>query len=259
MTSFRKINRVLLTEKMRLVGWIVVLYVAAVFLSLLPVPFKGDVFNRGWSNLLLKYSIGWGSLVMLLAGVVLAWSNERIYTVNRYRLLPISDLKIYGANLFSSLIAYVLVFLVELIFVLIYYLFNIKTVRGLINHSFGGFELQLWTLVLLSFLVSLLTVLFWWSLTSLVHLLTAALSRILPSKHQLGARIILYAILTIIVVFSYFKIRSWLLIIGRLPFIVTSGNYYMKPLWTAIVLLIFIVLLAVDNVWLLKNQVETKQ
>lgn len=259
MTNFKQLVRVFLTDKIRIVGNVITVYVAATLLSLVPALFKGSVFDKCWSNLLLVYAAGWGSVAALLAGVLLAYSNEKVYTTNRYRLLPVSNGKLYSANLFSSIIAYLLVFLAELIFVLIYYLFNIKTVRALIAHSFAGFELRLSLILVFAFLVGLLSMVFWWSIASLVHLLTATITRALPDKHQVIAQGLIYAVLIMVVVRTYFEAKIWLTQLADLPFMVTSVSAYLSPVWAALILLVLTVVLGGINVWLLEHQVETKQ
>ncbi|GKS81983.1 ABC transporter permease [Ligilactobacillus pabuli] len=259
MTDFKQLVRVFLTDKIRIVGSVITVYVAATLLSLVPALFNGPVFDKCWSNLMLLYAAGWGSVAALLAGALLAYSNEKVYRTNRYRLLPVSNGKLYSANLFSSFLAYILVFLAELIFVLIYYLFNIKTVRALIAHSFAGFELRLSLILVFAFLVGLLTMVFWWSIASLVHLLTATITRTLPDKHQLIAQCLIYAALIMAVVRTYFAVKAWWSQLADLPFMVTSVNAYLSPVWAALILLVLTLVLGVINVWLLEHQVETKQ
>lgn len=259
MTSLRRMSRVLLTDKIKTVGWIISFYLIAVVVSLLPDVFSGNLFTKQWSSLLLQHSMGWSGLATLLAFIFLTWTSEKVYTSNRYRLIPISDTKLYLSNTFSSLIAFILVSLVQLIFVLIYYLFNMKQISAMLSTSFAGVESRLWLFLLALVLASLAGILFWWAMISLIHLLTTAISRALPSNHQTLYKAIIYIVLIYIAIWMFTKLQGWLSQLSYLQYMLYSSSVYTGPMWTVLIMFVLAVILSICNILLLNKQVESKQ
>lgn len=259
MTSLRKMSRVLLTDKIKTVGWIIALYLAAILVSLLPDVFNGNLFSKQWSSLLLQHSMTWAGLATLLAFIFLTWTSEKVYTSNRYRLIPISDTKLYLSNFLSSLVAFILVSLVEFIFILIYYLFNMKQISMMLRTSFAGVESRLWLFLLALVLVSLAGILFWWAMISLIHLLTTAISRALPANHQTLYKIIIYIVLIYIAIWMFGKLQGWLSQLAYLQYMLYSSSVYTGPMWTALIMFLLAVVISIFNVLLINKQVESKQ
>ncbi len=259
MTSLRRMTRVLLTDKIQTASWIIALYVAAIVISLVPSAFNGELFTRQWSFLLVQHALSWSFVAMLLAFAFLTRTSEGVYTSNKYRLIPISEAKLYTANIFSSFIAFILVFLVQLIFILIYYLFNIRAVKLMLSSNFGGAQTRIWLFVLAIILTGAAGLLFWWAAISLIHLLTTAISRALPANHQKISKLAIYIILIVIVIWMFGKLQNWLSQLAYFQYMFYSSSIYTGPLWSALTMAILALVISVINVWLLKRQVETNQ
>ena len=259
MTSFRRMNKVLLTDKIKTVGWIISAYIVVILLSLLPDMFNGSFFSKQWSAVLMQHAMSWSWLATLLAFIFLTWISEKVYTSNRYRLIPVSDTKLYLSNILSSLIAFILVSLVELIFVLIFYLFNMKQVSTILSSSFSGVESRVWLLLLALVLVSLAGILFWWAMISLIHLLATAISRALPANHQTLYKIIIYIVLIYIAIWMFNKLQAWISQLAYLQYMMYSSSVYTGPMWTALIMFVIAVVISAVNIWLLNKEVETKQ
>ncbi|GBG93782.1 ABC transporter permease protein [Ligilactobacillus salitolerans] len=259
MTSFRKINRVLLADKIQTSVWVIAAYLAAIVLSLIPTAFNGELFSSHWSGYVMARALSWSGLALLLAFIFLTRASEKVYTTNKYRLIPVSDTKLYGANLFSSFVAFILVFLIPIIFMLLYYLFNVKTVNRIVNSSFAGLQANIWLFLLGILLVGIAGLLFWWTTVSLIHLLTTAISRALPANNQKFYKAVIYIVLIYLVVWMFGKVQNWFSQLAYLQYMLGSSSIYTQPMWTALLLFVLAVVISVVNVLLMNKQVETKQ
>ncbi|WP_412988564.1 hypothetical protein ACLJJ6_07095 [Pediococcus siamensis] len=188
MTSSFKLLQTLFRQRSTSVHKIFGLQIVALIVTVVILFFK--------QHFEADYPAGFASGYGVVAAFVLFFSllvkNEDVWKNSVYRLLPISNTKLYIANFFSSLLSFIYFLVLELI------LFSICTLTDLEDFSWHipSHALGYVSSGLALFLTILLAS---WTFISMVHLLGDVISKFLPDTSQKLVRLVLYILVFVLV------------------------------------------------------------
>ncbi|KIO96450.1 ABC transporter, permease protein [Levilactobacillus brevis] len=111
MTSFGSLFKVLGMQRFRKMNYVAGLSLAAIFVSLLWSWFTTGIS----SGQVFSVTESWLGLASMVVWILLAIDNEHVYTRDTFRLIPVSDMKLYLTNLLASLSAFVYFGLIHLV------------------------------------------------------------------------------------------------------------------------------------------------
>lgn len=201
---------------------------------------------------------------MMIPGVVslvmLAVQNERTTMTETYRLIPISDWKLYLLNLGASLANQIYLWLVQGILFGITLLIGHNSLEKVFNGVPEGLsqlnsEVNLVQFGLTAIVVGILSLLLIWSTISLVHFVTNAASSFLPRFRQNVVNVIIYIIVMAL------AIRLVSALIGGLSFLSSQAinGGVIDNMWVGIAVMVIVTLIeGALNVWILSKWVEPK-
>lgn len=203
-----------------------------------------------WQSLI----VGWGLVLLGLTGMVLFWqlafANEKVWTRAQYRLLPVSDTKLYLANKGATGLVFIAFWVVGLAVALLFI-----ALSGQLSeiHFHGSF----WEVASV-FVLALVINLFFWALLSTDNLLVHTIRAFLPESRGSFVTAILYIVTIVAVLWALDGLKKLIV----LPF---GGMIFTSDLSDStsyvLALLIFgcsTALLAALNIFLLKRFVEPK-
>ena len=165
--------------------------------------------------------------------------QEHTWVNNYYRAVPITNLKLYAANLFSTAVNFACYSLAE------------GLVLGGLEFSGRGMHLpaaSAWPEIIEGFIIIALTCLFIWAFVSLVHMLSVTIMAFLPETR---IRIVQWGIYLVVIVIASYLFNQ----LQRLLFM--PLHTYNFGAVIAVFLIIFTLISAI-NVYLLEKWVETK-
>ena len=200
MISFSKLTKALFQDKVRVVNTFVLMEAVALITGVILAFFsnsKGSSFSAGIFAITFTISF-FASVIMFF---ILTVRQERVWTRNFYRLIPVSSAKLYLSNLSSVFLNYLYFGIAQVLLLLI---FNIS---GLISSfkyldeiiktlSEAKFPYQvIFSAILLIFIMAI----FIWIFVTLIHLIVESISTFIPTLHEKIYRIILYVAVSYIV------------------------------------------------------------
>lgn len=189
MTSSKKIVSLLLRDKSKAIG---ILLLVQLLLSV------GEAIFNTLNNKSDVISLTGGGFAFTIVGfVMISTMNERVYSAKNYRMLPISDNKLYSANILTSILTLIVYFIGEfLIFITAGIIFpNPYDQRMIGDFIQSGHWLEKSGLLVA---ILLATVLILVGIT-LIHLVIDAIENNLPTKDNNGIKVIL----TIVVIWLF--------------------------------------------------------
>ncbi|WP_338233036.1 hypothetical protein [Companilactobacillus muriivasis] len=255
MTKFMGLTSNLMSEKWRMMNWIII--ADLIFLVVIDLL---RVVTGGWDgNLIPEYFLGTFMVSLGMANLVgfilLTRKNEHVFTSNNYRLLPISDTKLYFSNLLTTFAAFA-------------YLQILEAVIGTIIYFISGqseFTLTpsrpdepVGTLFLIIILAILSTILLWAAIT-VVHFVINWISGFLPFGRQKFVSFILYFVVTVlgIMIFDYTTGKVFTGIYSSAQGVTTLAQLT-NVVWLGIgITVAWIVIFSAINIYLLKRWTET--
>ncbi|WP_461215903.1 hypothetical protein [Lacticaseibacillus sp. GG6-2] len=239
-------RRRLLTAVQALGLWLIAT-VAATLINIFANRHAGS--HEAWSMLV----ISWGFVLLMLAGVVLfcqlAVANEKVWTRAQYRLLPMSDAKLYLANKGATALAFVAFWVVGLAVTILFIAMSGQL-------KWLHFHASFWDVASVAILFLVMT-LFFWALLSTDNLLVHTIRAFLPESRGGLLTGILYIVTIVAVLWVLHGLQKLIL----LPFggSILSSNISDSVGYAAILIFGFITaLLAALNIFLLKRFVEPK-
>ncbi|MFD1318145.1 ABC transporter permease [Loigolactobacillus zhaoyuanensis] len=199
-------------------------------------------------------TISYGVLAGMILFVLLAQRTEHIWTSNVFRLLPVSDLRLYLVNLGSTLLDLLYFLVIEIVIT------ALCSLGGWTSFIQAGLSTQPWGFAAAGLVVMLALNLYGWTFISLVHLVGRTISSWLPEVRSRFVYFILYAV----VGFILLKILAWgetllqkmvaPLLMGQYDANIIPSIYSFSG-----ILAVMIVLFSAINIYLLKYWAETKQ
>lgn len=271
MTTFKALFNQMGKKKRRSVYLLALLQLVAASIFAL----WGFFSNGGFSNS--DMPIGWFAMVCTFAPladmayvVLSAWQNEKEYSSQTWRLVPISSSKFYLANISSAIVNGLYLVLIQIGMGIVTFLpaFLSKDVRtsiweinrALSKETHAGDFWQKFSdsfpigEILSAFLAFLLFAILFYSIVTLLNLSSRTITDFLPDKHS---KLIRFVIM-IILIFVFIVLTSNL---GSLLNQVRWGdttNSLMSFIENNLVLAFIDIVLGSINVWLLKNFHEGK-
>lgn len=271
MTTFKALFNQMGKKKRRSVYLLALLQLVAASIFAL----WGFFSNGGFSNS--DMPIGWFAMVCTFAPladmayvVLSAWQNEKEYSSQTWRLVPISSSKFYLANISSAIVNGLYLVLIQIGMGIVTFLpaFLSKDVRtsiweinrALSKETHAGDFWQKFSdsfpigEILSAFLAFLLFAILVYSIVTLLNLSSRTITDFLPDKHS---KLIRFVIM-IILIFVFIVLTSNL---GSLLNQVRWGdttNSLMSFIENNLVLAFIDIVLGSINVWLLKNFHEGK-
>ena len=248
MTKFFDLSKALFQEKFRLANQVLGFSaLAAVVITLYEMvriaAAPGALFATFESVL---------GLASMLLYILLTVRNERVYTASTYRLIPVSNGKLYWANLITTFLSFAYFGLCSVIFALIFHWH--MTIKAFVD-GFSGSTFMLTVSIILTLIFAVLN---FWALITLVHLLTEMISNFLPRAGQRISKIILVVVILYIFGRIVELISNVLILIAQHHTALLNANadlqFYLSPVYVIITLLIF----SAINIYLLSSWVEAK-
>ena len=254
MSNLMGLSKNLFMEKFKLMNLTLGIDVLAVIVSAI-MYWGGNGFHFNMRYLLDLFVVGL-SIMSLVSFILLANKNEHIFTSNNYRLLPITDTKLYFSNLLTTFLAFIYLQVVSQIIILVLHWISGENLGNIrldeIPHLVGFVA----SLALLLIIITLML----YSAITVIHFLTNWIKGVLPFKSQKWFNFILYLVVIWIA----------LAIFNGLTVNVFRGlNYYdlfnassMERLNQILLIasgifFVWIVIFSLFNIYLLKRWVET--
>lgn len=259
MTEFTGLSKNLITEKWKLMNWIVgidlIALVGVYLLRIITGGFDGTVMP-GYFFSLFAFSLG---MVNIISFILLSRNNEHVFTSNNYRLIPVSDTKLYFSNILTTFLAYVYLQILEGILGTIIYFMSGENFGNMMN---GNVD---FVIVLQILLLIVLGPILLWSAITLIHFLINWISNFLPFGRQKFVTVILYFVVTWISVsiFNYITANIIKLLyrggfFGGEREIMDTLSQVSGTLWVVVgVTFVWVALFTAINIYLLKRWTET--
>lgn len=256
MTSFLSMFKVDLKNKFRNMNFVLMIDVIAIVVAVIWDAIKGNLSKQTYFSTAFSFSI----IVYLVSFIILARIQERSYTRDSYRLIPISDTKFYLANLASTLVSFLYVIVAQLVLYAITFSINAKEFMDYLQmaammNGRASFDAPSAMMGSAAFATSVLGFLILgWTTISLIHLVTRSASNFLPSTGRRFLSIVLY----IIVIWLVIEATNSLT--GNLSNSVNSlfsTNYVSGFLLNLLIYLVIAAVEAAISIFLMSRWVET--
>ncbi|MTV82309.1 hypothetical protein [Secundilactobacillus folii] len=252
MTNMTRLIPTFLKERFKAVNRLIMLMLTAIVATAVVQLFTNGVSN--WETSLTGDVSFWSGIAFFVIFIRLASFNEHIYVNDAFRLIPISDTKLYLSSYSASALAF------------LYYGVISAVLHGLVAFVTKG-QLQVnfhiessffWSsapvavpMIIVFFFLGLLLV---WMTISLIHLIMVSIAAFLPVGRQRLIRGVLYVVVSVViirVVMGLFQLYS--------QFVMTSGLQLngTSVLLAFLSVIIVLILESAANVLLMKRFVET--
>ncbi|MFC6176808.1 hypothetical protein ACFQAV_08135 [Companilactobacillus huachuanensis] len=255
MTEFMGLTRNLISDKWRMMNWIII--VDLIFLVVIDVL---RIFTGGWDGQIIpSYFFATFVFSMSMANfvgfILLARNNERVFTSNNYRLIPTSDTKLYFSNILTTFAAFIYLQILEVVTGTILYFISGQSDFDLTSGQPTGSM----GIVLLVLLLLVLTIILVWSGITAVHFVINWISGFLPFARQKFVNFILYLVVAVIgiMIFNFTTGKVFSGIYSSSQGITTLGQFT-NVIWISIgITAIWIAIFTALNIYLLKRWTET--
>lgn len=255
MTKFMGLTSNLMSEKWRMMNWIII--VDLIFLVAVDVL---RIFTGGWDGQIIPdYFFATFMVSMSFANfvgfILLARKNERVYTSNNYRLLPVSETKLYFSNLLTTFLVFMYLQILEVVLGTIFYFISRQSD---FNLAAGEIKGSVGTVTLMWLLMTLTMILIWMGITS-VHFLINWIGGFLPFARQKFVNFILYIVVTVVgvMIFNYTSGNVFRVIYSGSQGITTLSQIN-NVIWLGIgIVVVWGVIFTALNIYLLKRWTET--
>lgn len=247
MSSVLGVSKDLIWRKFKLVNLILLISVIGVISTI--IISQGDTsyqHNYSRDKMVVLASIAYPVGILFLVRM-----NELVFSDNRYRLIPVTEIKLYFSNLITTSLVYCYFGIMEsVIFLtsLYYYMHDDLFVHLII---YDDFQLRLRTK---EFIIIVLSFILVWTVSTMIHLVLDFISnRYSVNNHRLLTgilNILVIGLAGMILFFAMTRISS----IGMLSYNGISNHFFQL---TCLVYLIGIVLSIAIGLYFLKNHTET--
>lgn len=256
MTSFGSLFKTLFKERFRDMNFFLMINIIAILVTIVVQSFSGGIDKSAP----LAITLMWSMLAFIIAFVRLSVIQERTYTRDSYRLIPVSDTKFYSANLLATFVGYLYVVVAQFVFYLVSAIPNwseysqVLTNMAMINGraSFDAPNFITGVLALTCFMLAIL-ILSWTTIT-LIHLVSRSASNFLPSTGRKVMNVIIYvAVIWLVIKVVNFAVDQMSNSVNML----FDANYSTNFALNIVIFLIIAAVESVVSVYLMNNWVET--
>ncbi|GEO47152.1 hypothetical protein [Companilactobacillus kimchii] len=256
MSNFWGVSKNLMWNKFKLMNWILVIDAIAIV-----VIFFINLFKMGYSSfefipVLFISSI---MIVNFVSVVMLSRVNERVLTSSNYRLIPISDTKLYLSNILTTFLATVYLWIVEtvinglidLIAIIIKY-----SKYKQFNNNISSQDIM--AAIQLLLFMALATIVVWSGIT-LIHFIVNLVSGFLPFGRQ---KFVLFLVYLVVIglslwAFNYIMFNIFTAFYQN-DFQIDTVRQLNSTLWIGSgIACVWIALFSVINIYLMKRWIET--
>jgi len=246
MSSFGRISKGLLREKLKFINLIFIINIFGMVYSLISNKFSNNT-NSYTGMVVMSVTIG---------VIFLCWLNEGVYSNDRYRLIPVSDGTMYFSNVIMSIIALVYLLAGEFIFYLIEYKLVSNKYDAMMIGDFNGTQQYLFAFEIL--VTFILGIIFIFTAVTAIHMLISWISNFLPFRNQtLVQGILAFVVVGVLMIPFNYITNNVLKIFGidnmNSSFIAVSHVMYA----IMAMILIWIVVFTIINLYFLKRWSET--
>jgi hypothetical protein len=241
MTTFPQLMKSMLKKRINFVHKAFGVYLLIALITCAYQTVVHDLPFKAWPLFTVSYAMGLG----VVAFILIALMQERVWTSPRYRLLPITETKLYLANVLSNFLSSLYLVILSLIPVFLMNPANfIYVLQDGTKYSNSG-EIAVTAFILLALPA------YTWCFISMIHLLTNAISDFLPVNGQRVFRVIL------VIAILYFIAKTSELIGSFINFShinvsAFDATLYATPIW----FLLIWAIISIINIYLLKNWVQ---
>lgn len=251
MTNTSVLIKTLFKEKNTTVHKIIGLHVLTLLITLIAMILENEFNSINFANLSLVYG-GIGASTLFIR---FALRIEKMWTSNTYRLIPVSESRLYAANFLSAVASFVYFLILEVIIIGVSSIKPLSTVKLPTHILLGYFVCGLIFMIML--------VLTGWTFNCLAHLIENTISNFLPDKWQGLLQSLLYVatfILLLIILSVLNKPIGTIInkLFSPLYSASTPLNIIFTLLMTSVFMLLWTVVLTIPNLYLLKHWVETE-
>lgn len=246
MSSFGRISKGLLREKVKFINLIFIINIFVVIYSLITNKFSNNTNSY----------TGIAVMSITLGVIFLCWLNEGVYSNDRYRLIPVSDGTMYFSNVLMSIIALVYLLVGEFIFYLIEYKLVPNAYDNMMMADFNGGQQYLFGLEIL--VTFILGVIFIFTVVTAIHMLTSWISNFLPFRNQtLIQGILAFVVIGVLMIPFNYITNNILKIFGidNMNSSFAAVSHVMSAIMAMI--LIWIIVFTIINLYFLKRWSET--
>ena len=238
MTTFSQLTKTMLKTRVNLIHKVFGIYLLVTLVTCFYQTLIHGLRITDW----LMFSFSFGVLASLVLAVILAVKQERVWTAPLYRLLPLSETKLYVLTNFFSWIYF------EILVVLLTFIMGptsfVKILPIMNNGSFLEYAVGAGIILIFPTFI--------WCSVSLVHLLTNTFSDFLPINIQRISRVVLI----IVLVYGLGKIsnlatNSFTMIFASSQ-ATSDASFYLSFVY----LILTTIVVSIINIYLLKNWVQ---
>lgn len=256
MSDFWGVSKNLIWDKFKLMNWVLIIDAIAIV-----VIFFINLFKMGYTSfefipVIFAISL---MIVNLVSIILLSRTNERVLTSSNYRLIPISDTKLYLSNILTTFLATVYLWIVETIINVV-----MDLIAMAINYSkYTQFREQISSSDILAgfqflLFMALATIVVWSGIT-LIHFIINLVSGFLPFGRQ---KFVLFLVYLVVIGLSLWGFNYIMVNIisafFQSGFEINTVKQVTSSLWIGSgIACIWIVIFSVINIYLMKRWIET--
>ncbi|WP_129044922.1 hypothetical protein [Companilactobacillus metriopterae] len=195
MTSHSTMFKALFKQKMRYTGTVGILWVlGTIVMSLFAIGSSNNIIDS-----ITVIASSWGSLLLTFGMLIgLTFADYGIFNNNRYRLVPISDSKLYLANIESSILAMIISFAVYLFGLALLQAHPVIEAMNQVIKEMPNIPGDAYLAFILILLIIALNVVFFVSIVDFLIMGSLYFSHFVADRYQKVARFGLFVILAIV-------------------------------------------------------------
>ncbi|GKQ42772.1 hypothetical protein RD055328_06950 [Companilactobacillus sp. RD055328] len=219
MTSFGSVLKQMTVKRIKLMNQIILVQISVIIGSCLYDFFKGNMGSND-KTLANVTAIEMGSLIALgIVSIVylISFMNLEVNS-NRFRLIPISDIKLYMGSFLSTVFGFMYICLIDLIILGSSVL--IIADKKMISRMFSDIHFNEIIMMLLALFLIFSIFIFGMIMCNTINILGSVITSFIPGGKQKIVKWIVYAI----AIFLIYKVSSYVDIAGWLPGVDWTGD-----------------------------------
>jgi len=249
MSSLGRISKVLLREKVKYINLI---FIIDIFGGLYSI-----ILNTFFSKSRTTSYMGMVFASIFLGIILLTWLNERTYSNDKFRLIPLTDGIMYLGNILTTFIAFIYLLVGETVLYFVSYsLFPNRYDAYMIN-GFNSTQQYFFTAeVIVSFILGII---FIWTVVTSVHMIINWISNFLPFRNQNLIKIIIMLVVIVLLGIPFTYITTEVSLTMGINGMGSSFKDVSHVIYSGMaILIIWIAIFTVVNLYFLNRWSETE-